>query len=424
MGLFGKLFGGKSDGPLREGESLFEQRRFGEAKLAFERALDRAEESEKATIAERIDAACDEIALSRIAEAERLLDQDDEEMAREELAGALTVVASAKVRAEAQSILDELEREEAVEAAADAEVTDEEILLAVSGSWEPDQADEYEGYGDAFSDAILLVHKGDSEAAKPLLEAILAEALEDEETPPKYLWLEIGRVRLLTEDNEGGRDALIEFIDQLEDDEVGEPLLGAYIELARIADADGEFEEAMGFFEEAVETFDDDHRPYLAMGRFLLEHEMAEEAVEVLEAGSLFMDDIRPDWWMLQELGLAYAAVERDEEAIGQLERVVSFMTERKVLDFPPSTVLPLAALHEKVGAPDRAADLFAALTRGSDRANHAQYHAEAGRLLMELNLDDEAKRMLKRALALLPEDDDSDLRIAIEGRLAKLADA
>jgi lipoprotein NlpI len=49
---------------------------------------------------------------------------------------------------------------------------------------------------------------------------------------------------------------------------------------------------------------------------------------------------------------------------------------------------------------------LYRALSQGSDREHHASYHYEAGRLLGELGLSDEARRMLTRAQALTSEED------------------
>ena len=92
------------------------------------------------------------------------------------------------------------------------------------------------------------------------------------------------------------------------------------------------------------------------------------------------------------------------------LEQVIEFFTSRQVLDYPPSTAMTLADLYEAEGRIDRAADLYRALSAGSDRTNHARYHYEAGRLLQQLELDDEARRMLTRAEALLS-DEDSELR-------------
>jgi lipoprotein NlpI len=54
----------------------------------------------------------------------------------------------------------------------------------------------------------------------------------------------------------------------------------------------------------------------------------------------------------------------------------------------------------------DRAADMYRALSQGSDRERHARYHYEAGRLLHAIGLMDEARRMLTRAEALRSDDD------------------
>ncbi|MEM9070627.1 MAG: hypothetical protein AAGE52_19125 [Myxococcota bacterium] len=408
MGLFGKLFGGKSPEDRKaRAERLMDDGDFGSAKIELERAIEGASGDLKADLQERIDECCNEIALGRVDEARRLIRQGDLDLARQELTGALEVAVSTDVRETAQSVVDELERDDAVELAnVTDDVTDEERWVLISGSWEGPQADEYDEYGDTFADGILAVHDGRAEEGLALLEKVLEGA-----DAPRYLWLEVGRARLVTGDRDGGRDALVEFVDSLSDDEVGEPLLAAYIELASIAQEDGEFEEAMSFYERAVDEFEQDHRPYFVMGVFLRDHDHLQEGIEVLEAGATLMDDIRPDWVVFQELGHAYAMAERDQEAIAQLEAVISFMTSRNILDFPPRSARKLAELHEKVGKLDRAADLYAQLAKGSDRDNHALYYREAGRLLGELGLEDESKRLLKRARALDEAEDDAESR-------------
>jgi tetratricopeptide (TPR) repeat protein len=102
---------------------------------------------------------------------------------------------------------------------------------------------------------------------------------------------------------------------------------------------------------------------------------------------------------------------------VGFLEEVIDFFTSRQVMDFPPATATALARLYESRGRLDRAADMYRALSKGSDGANHASYHYEAGRLLHALDLRDEAHRMLTRAEALLAEED-SDLRDKIAALL------
>jgi hypothetical protein len=77
---------------------------------------------------------------------------------------------------------------------------------------------------------------------------------------------------------------------------------------------------------------------------------------------------------------------------------VLDQLSQRGHTDFPPAAVVRLAKLHEEAGDLTRAADLYRALTEGSDGANHAVYHRETARLLDALGLPDEALRMRERA--------------------------
>ena len=56
---------------------------------------------------------------------------------------------------------------------------------------------------------------------------------------------------------------------------------------------------------------------------------------------------------------------------------------------------------------------MYRALSQGSDRARHALYHYEAGRLLLEIGLGDEARRMLTRAAALVTDDEPLHEKVA-----------
>ncbi|MBO6939599.1 MAG: tetratricopeptide repeat protein [Deltaproteobacteria bacterium] len=419
MGLFGKIFGGKSAADhAARGDELLDQDDPGGAKLAYEKALDKADtDAERETYRAKIDEARDGIALRRLDEAERLLEQGDLDLAREELAGALEVAVGDEAREEIQDRIDSLERDDAIAAATTSEeIGDEDKWAVIVGRWEDAQAEELDQYGDALRDALLLLHDGKAEEAAELLEALL-----DEADAPRFLWGEVARARLATGDDAGGREALEELVDSIAVEEIGEVWLGAQITLASLADEADDFEEAMERYQKAVEVFDDDHRSFFAMGRFLRTKDLPEEAIEVLEAASGLLDDIRPDWQVLEELGLAYADAEREDEAIATLERVIAFFTDRKLVDFPIRTARTLAELHEEQGKLERAADLYASLARGSDRQNHAEYHREAGRLLGEVGLTDEARRMLKRAIALA--DEGSEDREEAEALLADLDD-
>jgi predicted RNA polymerase sigma factor len=123
---------------------------------------------------------------------------------------------------------------------------------------------------------------------------------------------------------------------------------------------------------------------------------------------------------MWQELGLSHADAGRDAAAIEWLERVLDFLVARQRVEPSPEGTVRLAQLHEKQGNATRALDLYSLLTQGSDVANLCVYHLEAARLLQQLELGDEARRMLARATELAPADD-AALRERIAARLAEL---
>ena len=313
------------------------------------------------------------------------------------------------LRDEAQGLLDGLEAKEAQAQATAPEMTDEDRIALLMGQWGEAQADEYESYGDALLDGLLAMQKEQFDDARAQLEALLANASE-----PRYLWLEVGRVRLLADDAPAGKEALQNFLGALQDDEGGETKLAANLALARLAADAGEFEEAMGYFESAVHALPEDYRPYLAMGAFLRDKGHGEEALEVLQTSLELGKKAGTDWRLLEEIGLASELAGKRDEAKSFLEQVIEFFTQHQVSDFPISTATTLAKLHESDGKLDRAADMYRALSQGGDRENHALYHYEAGRLLRKLGLDEEAHRMLTRADALVT---DEELR----GKIAAL---
>lgn len=401
MSLLKKLFSADPEGLERKADGLYAAGDYGPAKLAYEKALSASPESARAALADKVQRCTNEIARERIDEAKAYLARGSIELAEQELEGALEVAIDEAVRDEAQALLDGLEAKEAQEQATSVEVTDEERVALLMGQWHEAQADEYDGYGDALLDALLAMHNEQLDDARTQLEALVAEAPE-----PRYLWLEVGRARLLTEDLTGGKEALQKFLGSVDDDEGGETKLAANLALARLADEAGDFEEAMGYFEGAVHALPEDYRPYLAMGAFLRDKGHGAEALEVLQTSLELSKTAGTDWRLLEELGLASEQVGKTADARSFLEQVVEFFTNRQVTDFPPTTATTLAKLYEADGRLDRAADMYRALSQGSDKERHALYHYEAGRLLQALGLADEARRMLTRAGALTSEED------------------
>lgn len=401
MGLFKKLFAADPAALEKKAHALFAARDFGPAKLAYERALDARAGSSHPALEDKIRQCTDGIAQQRIDEAKAYLADGALELAGHELEGALEVATSEAIRAEAQQLLDGLEAEDALEQAVSHEMTDEERIALIAGQWQDEQADEYESYGQPLFDALVAMQSERFDEALQGLEAIVSGA-----EGPRYLWLELGRARLLTMDLTGGKEALERFLEALGADEGGETKLAAHLALARLADDSDDFEEAMSQFEGAVHAIPEDYRPYLAMGAFLRSKGHADEALDVLRTALELSKNASVDWRLLEELGLAHEAVGKTDEAKSFLEQVIDFFTQRQVSDFPIPTATTLARLHEDDGKLDRAADLYRALSQGEDRDNHALYHYEAGRLLRDLGLGDEAHRMLTRAAALASDEE------------------
>lgn len=424
MSFFKKLFGGGSfDDERAEADRLFAAERFEDARLCYQRALDRKKGAPSDAVErceERIGECLDRMAEARIAEAEELAEDGQHDLAEVELRNAVELAASEEVARRARRALEALEKEDARrQAEGPSEMSDEDRWALLAGAWGGDQLDEYEEYGDAFRDALLAMHDGKAKEARAAL-----EALAEEHEEACYLWLEIGRARLLDDDFAAAEEALRAFLDGLDEDEGGDARISAHAELAALRDREGDEDGAIAELRATMDAFPEDARTYYLMGRYLREKGYAEEAADVLEAAVPLLDEDRPDVRFLEELGVAKMEAGEDEDAATYLDRVIAFFVQirrldNRKLDLPPATAVARAKLYEKEGAPEKAADLYRGLATGSDHANHLTYHREAARLLLELGLEEEARRMLTRALALA--EDDAEARAAIEAQLAEL---
>jgi tetratricopeptide (TPR) repeat protein len=417
MALFGKLFGARSVAEERaEAERLFATGEIGTARLAFERARDRCAEDPAlaAELDQRVRACADVIARRHLAEADRLLADGAADLAAAELESAHEVAASDAVRDEVARRLDALERRDARERAVETDQTADERYETLGGHWELAQAQEYETYGEGFRAALLALADGRAADARTALEGMLGG-----DPGICYLWLEIGRARVLDGDRAGGESALRTFLQRLPADEGGDARLVAHVELAGLRHEAGDMDAALAEYEAALEAMPEDPRPYLAMAIFLRKQGMAEDALDVLDSALAVIGDGTPEWRVLHEIGLAHADLGHDAEAVTTLEGLVAHLVGRQHLDVPPEGTLRLARLHEQRGDKPRALDLYTMLAAGSDRSGHLRYHREAARLMTDLGLRDEARRMLQRAHELAA--DDAEARAEIERALAAM---
>lgn len=419
MSFFKRLFGSTTEAEDRaEADRLFDAKNHFEARLAYERLRDRRDVSPdaRAHAEARIAACLDAMAEARIAEAERLLRDGQLELARAELMTAAELARTDTIRKRAARMLDGAEKHDARRAAKVAvRLGDDERWALLAGTWSEEQIDEYDRYGEPFRRALLDLDAEEPAAALPTLEALARE----HEAEGVYLFAELARARARTGDEEGAARALSLFLERVPDEDRSEARIHGHVFLAQLAEREGDDERAVAFLQKAVDAMPDDPRPLLNMGVFLRTRGEAEAAVSLMEAALALLDEDQPNWPANLEFALALRDAGRVAEAIDVLEKIVRYFVGRAHLDLPAQVVVPLAELHERGGNLARAADLYSTLARGSDRANHVRYHREAGRLLKELGLRQEARRMLTRASALA--DKSSEISRDIENLLAEV---
>ncbi len=419
MSFFKRLFGTTTEAEARaEADRLFDASSWIEARLAYEKLAARgdvsAEQREHATA--RMASCADALAEQRIAEAERLLAGGDLELARGELETAATLARTDAIRKRAARMLDGAEKRQARHAArVEIELGDDERWVMLAGTWSEAQIEEYDGYGERLREALLAMDTGDARAARDGLEALAEEHAED----GVYLFAELARARSRTDETAGSVEALERFLARVPDEDRSETRLRAFVFLAQLAEQAGDDEKAILELQRAVDAMPDDPRPLINMGVFLRTRGEPEPAVTILEAALGLYDEDQPNWPVYLEIALAKRDAGRTTEAIETLEHIIRFFLARSQTDLPAVVAAPLAAMHERAGNLGRAADLYSTLARGSDHENHVVYHREAGRLLKELGLRQEARRMLTRASALA--DKSSEISREIEEILAEI---
>ncbi|MBN1652809.1 MAG: tetratricopeptide repeat protein [Deltaproteobacteria bacterium] len=424
MSLIKKMFGLRSFEELKQSaDALFAAGDFGAAKIEYERAKERSKavdaEAVKQVI-EQIDRCRDALAETRIAKALDYLKLDERILALSEVENALDIAASDDLIQRALEVKEKAEREDIrndqIEFAAQ---SDEDRYVTIAGSWEDEQAEEYENYEPELRTALLALDDNRIKEARERLETLLQQAKD-----PHYLYFEVGKARLMDGDLLQGVEAMRVFLSRIGPDEGGDMRLMAHTELARIANEARDFDAAVAHLQEAVEAMPKDPRPYLLMGNFLRQQSHLEEAIAVLEAGLNMMVacDLHPDWRLIQEIGLSYADLDDSRKAVEYLEQVVGILVARQHLDLPPESAVKLAQLHEKAGNKARAADLYALLAHGSDTANYFRYYQESGRLLAEIGVSAEARRALQRALELAP--DNNEIKETIRSQLEATKEA
>ncbi len=411
MSFLKKLLGGTFESNRDEGETLFEGGSFGEARLAFEKALTKSKgmaEAEVRTVRERVRECRLELARGQLARADEAVGDGDIELALELLVEAQEICDESEI---VDAIKDRRQRFESVDARTlvgeAEEITEEDLLAIIAGTWTEAQAEEYAAMPDELHQALLAAHDQEFERAAELLTEIVARP--DLPVAPCFTWLELGRVRLQSEDESGAIEALDTFLQAVEDDDEG---VGLQVEALNLKAAalglSDRLDEAKEELVRTTRLAPEDHNVFLALGVFLRGREEYEGAVNALERALELMGQMHPDFRVIRELGFTYLAMDRKEEAMQSLSAVVEHLASRgEHRQFDPETTMALARLHEGKGAIMEAADLYRHLAVGYDTRNHFSYNLEAARLLgLAGGQESLAERYFTRA-AELAEDDE-----------------
>jgi tetratricopeptide (TPR) repeat protein len=395
MSFLSKLFGTESaDALVKDAEEKLTAGDLGSARIAFERAKEREKDAAKRTAIEaRIEVCLDGLAKVRIAEATRLFGLGERELAIPEVEGALEIAKSPEVLAEAERLLEALSREPPPKAhspAAEPSRTDR--IAMIVGRWSKDEDAELDVLGEPLLEALLALEEGRTEEGATALEAIVAGL-----PSPRHVMRPLARARRASGNLEGAATAIRAYLET--DSLTSEDLLASYAELASIHAERGDVEAAIATYEQCVEALDDDPRPCLLLGQYLRLEGRPAEAVEVLEIAASMMQQER-DFQVVLEIALCRAALGEEDMAIALFEEVLAHFRTRGRMEVPEDAAVPLAAIYEKRGRLDRAADLTRVLAEHGPMSRRAAYGLVAARLVTELGLPDEARRLLRRARA------------------------
>ncbi len=425
MSFLKKLLGGTFESNRDDGETLFGEGNFGEARLAFEKALTKSKgvtEAEVLAVRDRVRDCRLELARGQLARADEAVADGEIELALELLAEAQEICDESEI---VEASKDRRQRFESVDARSlvrDAEeITEEELLAIIAGTWTDAQAEEYAAMPDDLHEALLAAHDREFERAAELLTGVVARP--DLPVIPCFTWLELGRVRLLAQDEGGAIEALDTFLETVEDDDedIGLQVEALNLKATALGLSD-RLDEAKEQLIRTTRLAPEDHNVFLALGVFLRGREEYEGAVNALERALELMGQMHPDFRVIRELGFTYLAMDRKEEAMQSLGAVVEHLASRgEHRQFDPETTMALARLHEEKGDIMEAADLYRHLAVGYDTRNHFSYNLEAARLLgLAGGQESLAERYFTRSTELAEGDEQKALVEKIRSRGAR----
>lgn len=390
MSLLKWITGGDFTSHLEEGERFMSAGNYGEARLAFQRALKKSskeKESDVANVREKMQSCARNLAMGRLEKAREFLEEGDFERAADMANDVLMIDAHSDVEKAVEQLLTEIDsRAATAEADEDVEMTDDELLAVIAGAWSTGMAAEFATYPEAFYRALMIAHEGDSTSALQLLDSMAGETNMNEAV---YFYLEKARLQLISEDTDGAHASLLRFIEKAEEAgaETVEELWVAYEMLSTIHTTREEYQAAEDALLKAYRAAPGNHVPLLHLGIFLRERGELARSKRTLENAMDIMGAIHPDMRVFRELGLTHLALEERKEAVGCFKAVLDHCCHTVGHEqYDPEAAIPLATLYEEDGKLQEASDIYRHLANGYDTENIFIYNLEAARLLQAQN--------------------------------------
>ncbi len=386
MSLFKKLLGGDFESNLADADRFYDEGSFGEAKLAYERAVAKGKKlppERLKPVAQKIRECRRELAMKLLDEARIISEHGDAERSAGMLEDAYHMCDDPEVRDLIKKQM-ELMLDLAVEGELGVveEVSDDGLLAIIAGTWTEAQSEEYAVMPDVFREGLLAAHDEDYEVAIRILEQLAGQL--DLEKPPKYLHFELGETRFNAREFQGAIEDYDRFLGLVEGESEALPLaVTALTQKARALSQLKRTGEAKVELLKATDLAGEDHHTHLVLGRFYRLNQQYDDAIRTLDKSMEVMDKMSPDIEVTRELGFTYYQMGKKKEAKEYLKGVVSYFAAQaahNMLD--PETAVPLAKLYEEDGEMMAASDLYRHLAEGQDFENLLIYHLESARLL------------------------------------------
>ncbi len=421
MSFLSNLFGGTFESNAMDGDDLFSQKAWGEARLAYERALGKARDARQKDVEEvreKLKTCRLELARMRIEEADELAAQGFIEEAREILADIPAICDDESIRKEASEHGGRYDADEARRLASEGEdMTEEDLLAVIAGTWTEAQANEYASLPDSFREAILLGHDGKHARAAEIMKEVLG--LEEPDVEPRYAYFELGKELAQAGMSEESMEMIDQFLTITQDDEEAVEMRMAAVTVKGSLLLDlNRVEEADEVLVAATKEIPGHHAPYLNLGVFLRNRGEMERSLAALEKAVELMGQMHPDFRVIREIGFTYLAMDRKDEAEQNLFAVVEHQASQGNHDqLDPEASVALARLYEEKNEIEKAADIFRHLAVGHDTVNHFTYNLESARLLNSLSNNPQlADRYLARARELASNDSEHMLVANVAG--------